>query len=398
MSASVDDKSKADSPTADRLDVSLIRGGPFYRFQQSSRLIGANEWNVGRRIIFAIAVGWVPLLLMQLLSDRGNLLFVLKDYRINSRMLIALPVLLIAQPIMESSFRKMVGHIYDAGLLKGPDLAQMDHIIAKVIQLRDSVVPELVILLLIAIHTAVSFRSVVGDSSWLAYSVGDSYHLTLAGWYAVIVSGTIFQFLLGLNLWKWLLWTVFAFKVSRLNLQLVATHPDENGGLGFLGMTPLAFTPISFAAAAVIAATFRNQILHKGAHLASFAIPAIVLVVIVAVVALGPLVFFVPRLAAVRRKGILEYAILGQMQSTEFHEKWILHRAGREEELLDAAEISTLCDFGQAYDRIEEMKPFPTDRSALIALALSVAIPALPVVVAEIPLVVILKQLAGALK
>ncbi len=267
---------------------------------------------------------------------------------------------------MESSFRKIVGHIYDAGLLKSPELAQMDDIIAMVIQLRDSVVPELLILVLIAIHTSVSFRNVVGDSSWLAYPVGNSYHLTLAGWYAVLVSGTIFQFLLGLNLWKWLLWTMFAFKVSRLNLQLVATHPDGNGGLGFLGMTPLAFTPISFATAAVIAATFRNQILHKGAHLASFAIPAIVLVVLVAVVALGPLVFFVPRLAAVRRKGILEYAILGQMQSTEFHEKWILNRAGREDELIDAAEISTLCDYGQAYDRIENMKPFPTDRSALV--------------------------------
>ena len=398
MKETADSQSKGDSPIADRIDVSLIRGGPFYRLQQSSRLIGANEWNVGRRIIFAIAVGWVPLVLMKLLADRGNLLLLLKDYRITSRMLIAVPVLLIAQPIMEASFRKIVGHIYDAGLLKGPDLAQMDDIIAKVIQLRDSVVPELVILLLIVVHTAVSFKTVLSGASWLAYRIGDSYHLTLAGWYAVLVSGTIFQFLLGLNLWKWLLWTMFAFKVSRLNLQLVATHPDENGGLGFLGMTPLAFTPISFAAAAVIAATFRNQILHKGAHLASFTIPAIVLVMIVAVVALGPLIFFVPRLAAVRRKGILEYAILGQMHSTEFHEKWILNRAGHEEELIDAAEISTLCDYGQAYDRIENMKPFPTDRSALVALALSVAIPALPVVVAEIPLMVILKQLLGALK
>lgn len=398
MKETAGSQSKGDSPIADRIDVSLIRGGPFYRLQQSSRLIGANEWNVGRRIIFAIAVGWVPLVLMKLLADRGNLLLLLKDYRITSRMLIAVPVLLIAQPIMEASFRKIVGHIYDAGLLKGPDLAQMDDIIAKVIQLRDSVVPELVILLLIVVHTAVSFKTVLSGASWLAYRIGDSYHLTLAGWYAVLVSGTIFQFLLGLNLWKWLLWTMFAFKVSRLNLQLVATHPDENGGLGFLGMTPLAFTPISFAAAAVIAATFRNQILHKGAHLASFTIPAIVLVMIVAVVALGPLIFFVPRLAAVRRKGILEYAILGQMHSTEFHEKWILNRAGHEEELIDAAEISTLCDYGQAYDRIENMKPFPTDRSALVALALSVAIPALPVVVAEIPLMVILKQLLGALK
>ncbi len=163
-------------------------------------------------------------------------------------------------------------------------------------------------------------------------------------------------------------------------------------------MTPLAFTPIAFSVTLVIAATFRHQILHNGAHLASFLMPAILLVVILALVALGPLVFFIPRLAAVRRKGILEYAILGQMQSTEFHEKWILHRAGREEELLDAAEISTLCDYGQAYDRIERMKPFPTDRGALVALALSVVIPALPAVVAEIPLVVILKQLLGALK
>jgi hypothetical protein len=397
MRETADSQSKADSPP-DRLDVSLIRGGPFYRLQQWSRLMGANDWNVGRRITFAIAVGWVPLVLMKLLFNRSGLLVLLKDYRITSRMLIAVPVLLLAQPIMESSFRKIVRHIYDAGLLKSPELAQIDDIIAKVIQLRDSVVPELVIVLLIVIHTALSFKSVLSDASWLAYRVGDSYHLTLTGWYAVLVSGTIFQFLLGLNLWKWLLWTIFAFKVSRLNLQLIATHPDENGGLGFLGMTPLAFTPISFATAAVIAATFRNQILHKGAHLASFAIPAIVLVALVAVVALGPLVFFVPRLAAVRRKGILEYAVLGQMQSTEFHEKWILNRAGREEELLDAAEISTLCDFGQAYDRIEEMTPFPTDRSALVGLALSVAIPALPVVVAEIPLIVILKQLLGALK
>jgi hypothetical protein len=38
----------------------------------------------------------------------------------------------------------------------------------------------------------------------------------------------------------------------------------------------------------------------------------------------------------------------------------------------------------------------PMRRSALIALALSVAIRALPVVVAEIPLVVILKELLGA--
>lgn len=126
--------------------------------------------------------------------------------------------------------------------------------------------------------------------------------------------------------------------------------------------------------------------------------PAVVLLAVVALVALGPLVSVIPRLVAVRRKGILEYAILGQNAKHRIHQKWILHRAGYEEELLDVAEISTLCDYGQAYDTIKEMKPFPTDRSALIALALSLGIPASPVVLAEISLAVILKQVLGALK
>jgi hypothetical protein len=109
------------------------------------------------------------------------------------------------------------------------------------------------------------------------------------------------------------------------------------------------------------------------------------------------LAFFVPRLAALRRKGILQYAILGQIHSLEFHQKWVLNRAGNEAEFLDAPEVSTLCDYGQSYDRIEKLNPFPTDKGALIALVLAVAIPALPTILAEIPISVLLKNLLSAL-
>ncbi|MGB8770305.1 MAG: hypothetical protein WCC92_11850 [Candidatus Korobacteraceae bacterium] len=394
----MDNQTKNDSTAGGQPDVSLIRGGPFYRLQQSTRLIGSNEWNVGRRIIFAIAVGWAPLLLMKLLFDRGNLVPLLKDYGLNVRMFLAVPILLLGQPLMESRFRMIVGHIYQARLLDGADLASMDNMLAALVRLRDSVLPELIILVLIAIRTSAALKTQMVQTPWLAYRVGDVFHLTLAGWYAAIVSATILQFLLFLNLWKWLLWTIFAFKFSRLNLKLIPTHPDENGGLGFLGMTPLAFAPIAFAATLVIGATFRYQILHHTAHLLDFKLPGLALVTIVALVALGPLIFFMPRLAAVRRKGIMEYAILGQMQSTDFHEKWIVHRDAHETELIDAPEISTLCDYGQAYDRIENTKPFPVDRGALVGLALSVVIPALPTVLAEIPMAVVLKQLLGALR
>ena len=43
------------------------------------------------------------------------------------------------------------------------------------------------------------------------------------------------------------------------------------------------------------------------------------------------------------------------------------------------------------------MNPFPTDKGALIGLALSVAIPALPAILAEVPFAVVLKELLSAL-
>jgi hypothetical protein len=220
----------------------------------------------------------------------------------------------------------------------------------------------------------------------------------VAGWYAVLVSTTIFQFLLGLSLWKWLLWTIFTFRLSRLDLNLVAIHPDGHGGLGFFGLVPVAFAPISFATVAVIGSTWRHEILEHGAKLMSFKVDAIVLLIIVAIVALGPLAFFTPRLAELRRQGILDYSVLGQIQGTQFHDKWVRNRAGHEANFLDAPESSTLTDYGASYANIAKLKPFPMDQATLIGLAISVALPMLPAVLAVIPLSVVLEDLLKALR
>ncbi|MFZ3216695.1 MAG: hypothetical protein WA192_11605 [Candidatus Acidiferrales bacterium] len=385
-------------PTPATAEISLVRGGPFYRAQHAVGLIRPNQWNLGLRITFMIAVGWLPLFVITALLNPNGLVSLIRDYRVHSRLLVAVPVLLIGEVLVESRFRAVIGHLRESGILDASELARVDGVIATIIRARDSFLPEFVILLLLIVHTVTSYKGLVDTTAWLSRASGSELHLTAAGCYVVLVSTTIFQFLLGLALWKWLLWTFFAFKLSRRNLKLIATHPDGHGGLGFLGLTSAAFAPIAFSATAVIAATWRQDILHHGAHLTNFKLPAIILVALTALVALGPLAFFVPRLAGVRRKGILDYGILGQLHSAEFHEKWILHRAGHELEFLAVPDIGALANYGRAYEAIEGMNSFPADKGALYTLAFAVLVPALPVILAEIPLAVVLGDLLKALR
>lgn len=385
-------------PTISALaEDSLVRGGLFYRAQHAIRLIRPNRWDLGRRIAFLLAIGWLPLFLITAITNPGGLLSLLMSYRVHSRMLIAVPVLLIGEVLMDTRLRTVFAHIRTAQLLEASDLAHMQDIIARLVRLRDSLLPEFAILLLVMVRSVTAYKGLVDAVPWLGHGSGADFHLTAAGWYAVAISAPIFLFLLSLGLWRWLLWTYFAFRLSRTNLKLVPTHPDQHGGLGFLGLTSAAIAPIVFSATTVIAATWRNDILHHGAHLMDFKLPAIVLVALVALVALGPLAFFVPRLAALRRRGILEYGTLGQLHSAEFHEKWILHRAGHETEFLVAPESITLNNYGQAYEKIGEINAFIADKGALYTLAAAVLIAALPMILAEVPIAVVLRDLLEAL-
>jgi hypothetical protein len=382
-------------------EVSLVRGGPFYRAQEAARLIESDRWNHGRRVIFAIAIGWLPLVLITLLFNPRAVLGLLTDYTVNARMLIGVPVVIAGQAVMETSFRSILRHIRNAALLTPSDTARLDETLVRLIRLRDSFIPELLIAVAVYAHVVELVQTHLALARpWVVAGTGTEAHLSPAGWYYVLISQFLFQFLMGVSLWKWLLWWIFLFRLSRLNLQLMPTHPDQHGGIGFLGVSPMALAPTIFAGSAVIGATWRAEILRSGGtvHLMSFKLDGIVLLGIVLILALGPLLFFVPKLASLRRRGIFEYGTLAQLESTAFHDRWILHRAGREEEFPASPEASTLTDYGSSYQNIEHLQPFPYDRGILVVLVLAIAIPMLPMVLAEIPFAEVLKGLLSAVR
>lgn len=380
-------------------EVSFVRGGPFYRAQVFVRLLTHKRWNLGRRVVLAIALGWLPLVVITLLSKPHTIGSLLTDYAVNVRMLIAVPVLLAGQILMDSTFGAIVRHIRVAELLSSSEQVKMDLAIGKLIRLRDSVVAEVVVVLIAYLHLAIVFDSRMAFArDWAVSGTGRELHWSAAGWYFALVCLLLYQFLVGISLWKWMLWICFLYRLSQLDLQLVPTHPDHHGGLGFLGMSPAGLAPTIFVGCAAIGSTWRTEILAHQAHLLSFKIDAMVLLVIVLVIAMGPLVLFVPRLVRLRSYGIFQYGVLGQLQSTEFHQKWVMNRKGHEQDLLAAPEVSTLIDYSGSYDNVEKLLPFPVDLGTLLGLIVATALPVLPVLLAEIPLMRVLKGLLNALK
>ncbi|MGB8478488.1 MAG: hypothetical protein WCE63_06560 [Acidobacteriaceae bacterium] len=384
---------------ATRAEFSLVRGGPFYRLEQAVGLIRPKQWNLGRRITTLLVIAWVPLIVITAVSNPSGMHSLLFDARVYARLFIAIPALIVGGVVIDGYFGAVLAHIRQANLLDPANEGQMDRVLEQLKRLRDALLPELIILLLMAldIRFNMSNHGVLDTTPWLGRWSGETYHFTPAAWYGLAVGAPLWNFLLGLALWRWLMWAFFVFKLSRLHLNLVASHPDKRGGLSFLGLMVMAFAPTAFAASSVIASNWRNEILHHGAHLADFRFPAIVLVSIIALLAVGPLLFFVPRLAALRQRGILEYGVLGQLHSSEYHEKWIHHRAGHEADFLVAPESNTLTGFGNSYEKIGQLNPLPIDMGSLYGLAAAVAIPGLVVVLAQIPFAVVLKELLKAM-
>ena len=386
------------APALGLADISLVRGGLFYRFQQTLGFIHPNRWNLGRRIAVLIAIGWVPLVAITAFANPGGLPSLFADYRVYARLFVAIPVLLSGEFLIDLRFHTVLKSINEADLLGEQDTTQMERAMAKIVHLRDSLVPELLILGLLLVYILTSYRGSMDGTPWFAQGMGSDIRLTTAGWYGVSVGTLLWLFLLSLGLWHWFLWTLFAFKLSRQNLKVVATHPDGHGGIGFLGLTIEAFAPIAFAATCVIGSTWRHHILHDGAHLLSYKVPAIILLLIIVLIALAPLFFFSPRLFLLRYSALRKYGVVGQQYSTEFQEKWIEHPTGHKGESLATTESGRLVAYGHIFDRITKLKPFPLDKGALYVLAIAVVLPLLPAVLTEIPFAVVMKDLLKALR
>src|SRR4051812_24605633 len=235
----------------DTKDFSLVLGGPLYQLWRRTRMAGAAMQLVRRRILAMLLLAWLPLLLLSIAEGtawggRVKLTFI-RDLEINSRLLLALPLLIVAEMVVHQRMRKLVRQFVEHGLIPDAARSRFDDVVASAMRLRDSMAAE--ILLIFLVYGAGVFFSwrthvTIDVTSWYGVAGGGNLQPSAAGWWMGLISLPLFQFLLLRWYFRLFIWARLMWQVSRLLLQVGPAHPDHYGRLGFFAPVCAGLLPM----------------------------------------------------------------------------------------------------------------------------------------------------------
>jgi len=363
-----------------------VLGGPLYQLLLRLRLARPPIGLVERRIAAGILLTWLPVFMMTWIGGTalgGTRVPFFFDIETQVRLLVALPLLIGAEPLVHAQISTQVRQFIERGIIAPADRGRFEAIVEDTMRLRNSMAIELVLL-----------ASAIGIGFWVwreqfASRVGTWYmaqdQLTAAGaWYGFVSLG-LFRFVLFRWYFRILLWYVFLWRAARLPLQLNALHPDRAGGIGFLAGSLTALAPVLLAQSATLAGVIGGQILFEGAKLAAFQIEIGVAVAGLAAMAIVPLVFFAVPMLRAGLRGKLEYGVLAMHYVAGFREKWLRGVAAREP-LVGTSDIQSLADLANANEVVAQMGVLPVNLKALVRFAVLLALPFAPLALTIIPL------------
>ena len=369
-------------------DFSPLEGGPLYWL---GRRLGISDGRAGFvQLGLALALfTWLPLLALaagDYLTTGKPIVSFLSSVGTHARLLVAIPLFFFAEGLFNARVREAIRLMVAGHLIHERQLPRFNDALRTALSWRDRWIVEagLVVLTVVLVWSGV--RADVADEI-SAWRLGTDSQPTFAGWWYGTVAIPAFQFLT----WRWcvrlLIWWQLLWRISRLELQLIPTHPDRAGGLGMLGVVHVTLAPLNFAMILMLVATFVEEIWFGGLDVRRLVIPLAAGIVGNSFVLVAPLLFFAGRLVDVKQRGSLDYGALAQDYVRSFDTKWLRKSDTRQSEpMLGSADLQSLADLANSFDVIRGMRIIPIGPSQLLLLVGAAVLPVLPLVLFVIPL------------
>jgi hypothetical protein len=365
-------------------EFSLVCGGLLFRMCRHAHLSGDALELLHRRVLAIALLAWLPLLVLSVID--GNVVAgavkipFLYDVETHVRFLLALPLFIIADVIVDERIRPMTRRFVERRIVRPGDMPTFNAAVTSAMRVRDSAAVEATLLLVVyTLGLSVWWGAIAPDAAtWYVRPEGTGLSFSGAGYWYAFVSIPLFQFILcrwylRLALWFWLLW-----RISRLDLQLTAAHPDGAGGLGFLGISAYAFSPVLFAQGVLLAGVIATRILYQGQTLPAFKAEVAVWTGAMVLLILAPLVVFAPQLERAKRRDRAAYGAIASEYVRQFDEKWLRRSPEHMRTLLGSPDIQSLADLGTSHQVVVATRLVPFGKAEVIALVVAAITPLLP--------------------
>lgn len=361
-------------------------GGPFAHVLRALHLTGA------LRGVWLALLLWLPFALGELVritlgEQPDPTLF---DLSVHARLLVAIPMILQAEKLVDSAARSGIASLYEGRFCDRTALAV---IVDRGEHIRDRWWPE-TILFAVAVgfgqlafwtHDTGVFSGATGAGDWELTRV----------WY-VLVALPVAQFVIVRFVWLWGIWCYMLARVAQLPLAPLATHPDQAGGLSCVARPVTGFGAFVFACSAILAAAWGTQVLAGRTTLDAQLPELLAFLLLVAAVAIAPLLLFSPHLYRIRRRGLAQYGDFAMGYMRAFHEVWIA--SGRApEEALGSPHIQSMNDLGGAYKVVSGTRLFVFSARALAAVWAAAIVPMLPLLATTVTVEHVMRRIVGAI-
>ena len=379
---------------ADSVGFAPIENEAPLRWLRRLHLVPNDGLGARRRALFLALLTWLPIFAWAVLTGRATVSSgesLMHHYGVHVRCLVVIPLLILAEPMLQHKLQSIMAKLAQTALADPLMRERFDAARAGVVRLWRASLPWV---LVVGVAIAWSLVDRAHDyEDAMSWALDGSGGLGFGGWWFGYVVRPIFLVLLLGWLWRILLISWWFWRVGRLDLSLVPTHPDRAGGVAFVEKLPSAFALVTFALSAQLASRWAHEILHHAASLANFRQPAILFAVLWTLLLLLPLFGLAPALNRARRRAVAEYSQLVGKLGRLVHRRWIEGERVPDEPILDAPEIGPVADAAAIYESVKKMRRVPVGKSSIIMIIVPLAIPLALAAALQIPLKELLLKL-----
>lgn len=336
-------------------------------------------------------LSWIVLIVLSFQQGALQKLFSLPVLGVHVRLLLAIPLFFLCETWVAPRMIEFVRDLLRTGVVREADKPALTAIVRRIGLLSDPWLAEIIFLLIAfgipLIEWILGVQGLPGQTASLGSlltGTGGRFGPAL-GWYMLFCL-PLFRFLILRWLWHLGLWYYFLWRLQKLDLHLVPTHPDQTAGLGYLEVVHEHFAPLAASISLVYAASFGENIASGAMTFEALCLTVPLVLLSVALLFIGPLLLFSGKLWEARITGWSEYMGMASQYVNAFDRKWIRGENPAEEPLIGTADMQSLADLNNSVNIVREMRWIPAGKRLLIILAAAVIVPLTPLLLLKYPI------------